>query len=164
MRGHFRSWATAIAVALVLTLSSSHVAYADDPPFQFAIPAKTSGDSLAPAQAESNPYGCYGQSHDPHYSNEYDQVHAKAWSVCGAQVQYIAVFSELYAVHWWGGRTLVDSDSIERSYAWTTDNLTLTGNCTGGPQTWRIESYHLFRGYDGVLYEAWTANQKEVAC
>lgn len=81
MRGHFRSWATAIAVALVLTLSSSHVAYADDPPFQFAIPAKTSGDSLAPAQAESNPYGCYGQSHDPHYSNEYDQVHAKAWSV-----------------------------------------------------------------------------------
>lgn len=79
-------------------------------------------------------------------------------------MQYIAVFSELYAVHWWGGRTFVDSGSIEKSYTDSTGNLTLVGNCTGGYQTWRIESYHLFRGFNGVLYEARTANQKEVYC
>jgi hypothetical protein len=117
-------------------------------------------------QIQSNPYGCYGQSNNPHHSTHYPgTINVTAFTSCSQNVPEIYVETTLqrytcFIFCWWGNAGPKGSSvRYGRSYVETNSST----SCKSG--TYRGVSYHYIIGWDGIRYEAYTiSNVVNLTC
>ena len=129
-------------------------------------------DALADSNEgfEENPYGCYGQTENPHVSNYngFNEVSLYARSACPGNfaVPFLWVQTQLYRetycigsvclnIEPWG---LVDTRSVDYGYSVRANSR---GTCI---DSWyHGTSAHMMDGWDGKRYYAFTSNREYVS-
>jgi hypothetical protein len=110
-----------------------------------------------------NPYGCYGQSDQPHESSHVpNTVAAHAKTECLQQVPRVYVTAQLwkYAEEW----ILVGAPAPVTQYNWYRADVNPSAPCSGSGYWYFIFAYHEVTGTDGQVYSANTGNEWFVPC
>jgi hypothetical protein len=113
--------------------------------------------------AAPNPYGCYGQTDQPHLSSTYGYVNVHARTRCAVNVAYAEAYTELYRGRWYGPQFLNSGDS-KREFSYTSGDAVAPWHCAGvGTYTYEGDSAHEIT--DGAnRYYAYTSNYKRLTC
>jgi hypothetical protein len=163
-----------LMIALFVPTTSSARAQGENPagdpthPDDLSSNVPLSSENNQDATLIPNPYGCYGQTDDPHKSTHVPgNVNVVARTECDwANVPEIHVSTTLqywkcFIICWWStiGSTGSTTDYFD-------DDVTANSaaNCISGTHNYRGISYHYIIGSDGNRYEGWTANEKTLTC
>ena len=125
------------------------------------------GPLFGPATASSgNPYGCYGQTDNVHYSDGDASVHAR--TECSTRLPYMRAETDLYRDRWYGEQYLA-SNSATSPYSpsvsrWRVEAVTRWRCAATGTYTYRAYTYHEVRDYSGNKYYANTYNLGRFGC
>lgn len=113
--------------------------------------------------AAPNPYGCYGQTDQPHLSATPGYVNVHARTRCAVNVGYLEAYTELYRGRWYGPQFLNSGDS-RREFSYTSGDAVAPWHCAGvGTYTYEGDSAHEVT--DGAnRYYAYTYNYKRLTC
>ncbi len=99
------------------------------------------------ASAYGNPYGCYGQTDIPHWSNAYASVHGR--TRCQARLVELSVATTLYRGRWYGAQHLADGSS-SRNYSNDSRDATPHWYCaTGTTNRYTYEGDSNHEAFDG---------------
>jgi hypothetical protein len=103
-----------------------------------------------------NPYGCFGQSDNPHQSvHDPTQVNAQARTECDYYMPYVKVTSQLHYQVWWGWDCKKTNSATRDNAKWVETQV--NSDCLNG--WWRITSYHEALGPDELRYYGNTMNE-----
>lgn len=123
-------------------------------------------ESMLAPTAEGNPYGCYGQTDNPHRSSGDASVHA--YTECSVSLPYMFVNVELYRDRWYGEQFLdAHYSTSQYSPSWSRWRVEANArwNCAGvGTYTYRAYSYHEVRDSRGKYYYGRTYWPGRFAC
>jgi hypothetical protein len=128
---------------------------------------QTSRSGTAPALTSglgSNPYGCYGQTDNPHESGHNPGfANTVSRTVCDTWLAYLTAATDLYRLRWYGWQYLTSGgasgenvSSVQGPTSW---------NCSGvGTYTYEADTYHEADDYFGNYYTADTYAQARFGC
>lgn len=115
----------------------------------------------AAAAAAPNPYGCYGQTDNPHFSSGQASVHGR--TRCAVSVGGLSVHTDLYRSRWYEPQHLASGDS-SRNFGVDSQDATPHWPCSGtGTYTYEGDSSH--EAADGAqTYYAYTSRTGRFGC